>query len=77
MLDQTAKGAFFDIMDVYHVDLQSQLHVNARTYWLFAAFVSAWRLIITGGFAWMIFYAGRRLLTELRKPVLDRSSRPG
>lgn len=41
-VDQALRGAFFDIIEVFKIEIQP-LHVNAREHWLFGALLVAYR----------------------------------
>jgi hypothetical protein len=72
LIDQTAKGAFFDVMEVFKIDLQSRLHLDARTHWFFGSLIAGWRFFISVSVLGTFLYLARRVW-RIRRPRL----RPG
>jgi hypothetical protein len=61
LVDQTAKGALFDVMEVFKIDLQSQLHLDARQHWVFGSVIAVWRTFISVTVLATLMYLGRRI----------------
>jgi hypothetical protein len=75
LLDETLKGALFDVMEVFKIDLQEVLSVDAKKYFAFGSLLAAWRTFVSAYVIATGMYAFGRAKRSLLKTWRVRRDR--
>ncbi len=65
--DETAKGALFDILEVFRIDLQDKLFVDAKKYVVFGSALAGWRTFVSAYALATGYFAFRRAWGDISK----------